>query len=160
MGAPRYNQEQIRQALEALMASAVLDAQGQWVPNVGAVSEAVEIHRRTLRRWWDRRDVSGDAQLRAAALRAREDLNRNGAEDWYRGKLEAGKALADHLLDPPTYRDLDGDKAARLFKLTLEGLRDLQIQLGNIQGDPRKGRRSRLLRAAEQVGLVEKGEKQ
>jgi len=154
MAGGRYNEEQKRQALEALMASAVLNMDGIYVPNTHAVSETVEIHRRTLNRWWDARDRDKDAQLRAAALHAREDLTRNGATDWYSQKLAEARTLADHLLNPATYRDLDGDKEARLFKLTMDGMKDLQTQLTLAEGDTRKGKRSRLKLAAKQVGIL------
>jgi transposase-like protein len=153
MGAPPYTEDQKQAALGALMASAVL-VQGEWVPNFDAVAREVGISHQTLRRWWRERDVAGDVGLRGAVSRGAAAVQQEGAADWYRAKLEGGRALVDHLLAPETYKGLDGDKAARLFHLTMQGLRDLGAQLEGSGTTKGGGKMERLQRLQKKWGEV------
>lgn len=99
MPGPRYTQEHQDRALGALMASAV-EVGGQRIPNFRAVERQMGISARTLERWWEKRNVSGDAELCRAVSRARGEVAEEGAGDFLREMTAGIIELARFVLHP------------------------------------------------------------
>jgi hypothetical protein len=168
-GRTKYTQKKRDKALGALMASAVEQDDGSWVPQYRKVGRALSIDDRTLRRWWKRRDVTQDAALRRSSGHARAAVREEGAKTWVEAQVEALKAGVAWVLSPerraPQERtDHEGreytiepkpDAIARSLKDAMVVIEKVdKLTSGNSNSTPAT-RLAGLRRSATKVGLVE-----